>query len=114
MMDINTGKSMQLNDHIQQSLADILFTQIGETVLNRNYGSNVLKSFSKTINMAAPDLGAEIINCLNQYEKRIKVNQVKLLKADNTGQITIEINYNNNQVASVSLNNSNQINLQGV
>lgn len=45
MIGINaeTGQYLSGNDHLQQSVIDILLTPVGSRVLQREYGSNLLR-----------------------------------------------------------------------
>ena len=41
-MDAKTGRRLEGDDHLRQSIADILTTPIGSRVLRRDYGSMLL------------------------------------------------------------------------
>jgi uncharacterized protein len=43
-MDRHTGKAITGFDHVRQSIHDILTTSVGERVLNRSYGSDLLNA----------------------------------------------------------------------
>jgi len=100
MMDLHTGKSISKEAHIKQSIFDILTTPKGETVLNRNYGSNAYQMLDMPINAVATALSAEVMTSLTTQEKRIKIVNVELRQQELSG-IEVTVNYNGNQRVTI-------------
>ncbi|MCK3658547.1 baseplate assembly protein W [Pasteurellaceae bacterium Pebbles2] len=74
-----TGQKITVEtDHIRQSVADILTTQIGSRIQRRDYGSNIPKLIDRPIDRI---LLLQIASCavvaLNKWEKRLQISQFK-------------------------------------
>ncbi|WP_439257126.1 GPW/gp25 family protein [Lonepinella sp. BR2271] len=77
-------------EHIKQSVADILTTQIGTRIQRRDYGSNIPKLIDRPIDRV---LILQIASCavvaLNKWEKRLNISQFKPEFKD--GKVTAKI-----------------------
>lgn len=102
MMDINTGKRLEVNAHIKQSIFDILLTPKGETVLNRDYGSNVYKYMDHPLNIVGAEIGAEIIDAITKFEQRVKLKQIKPIVVNSEGRLEIQIILQNGNIINIS------------
>lgn len=67
-------------EHIKQSVSDILLTQIGTRIQRRDYGSNIPKLIDRPINGALMlQIAACAVVALNRWEPRIYIRQFKPL-----------------------------------
>lgn len=65
-------------EHIKQSVSDILLTQIGTRIQRRDYGSNIPKLIDRPINGALMlQIAACAVVALNRWEPRIYIRQFK-------------------------------------
>ncbi|OZN25346.1 baseplate assembly protein W [Actinobacillus seminis] len=65
-------------EHIKQSVSDILLTQIGTRIQRRDYGSNIPKLIDRPINGALMlQIAACAVVALNCWEPRIYIRQFK-------------------------------------
>ncbi|MCW8965370.1 MAG: GPW/gp25 family protein [Candidatus Pacearchaeota archaeon] len=71
-MSNTTGKAIDGNEHLSQSIADILNTPLGSRVMNRSYGSNIFELIDAPGNPASfLKLYAAAIDALLRWESRI-------------------------------------------
>jgi phage baseplate assembly protein W len=77
-MNVNTGAAIANDDHLLQSIIDILTTPIGSRVMRREYGSNLPNLIDQPI---TPGLFARIVaasaEALDRWEPRLKLLKVK-------------------------------------
>ncbi|WP_443091778.1 GPW/gp25 family protein [Basfia succiniciproducens] len=87
-MNRDTGKTLtDESDHIKQSVADILTTQIGTRIARRDYGSNIPKLIDRPIDrILMLQLASSAVMALTKWEPRIKISQFK--PSLNDGKIT--------------------------
>ena len=78
-MNRETGKPVSDADHLRQSIRDILSTRIGTRTMLRDYGSNIPELVDLPINQTTiAAIKADMINELNIWEPRMRVNRVVL------------------------------------
>lgn len=64
-----------LND-VRQCVQIILTTTIGSDPLRPLFGSNIYTHIDKPVNIAAPLICAEILDCIGKWESRIIINRL--------------------------------------
>ena len=94
MMDINfamgmsrtTGVLFSPDDHLKQSIYDVLMTPIGSRLIRREYGSLIPFLIDQPVNPATKlKMMAAIATAIIKWEPRVKVRQVQLsMNADGT------------------------------
>ena len=94
MMDINFAMGMSRNkgallspdDHLKQSIYDVLMTPLGSRLLRREYGSLIPFLIDQPVNPATKlKMMAAIATAIIKWEPRVKVRQVQLsMNADAT------------------------------
>lgn len=78
-MDRTTGKQLDGDQHLAQSIGDILTTPIGTRPMRRDYGSMIPLLLDRPINAATRLLCATAAAiALGRWEPRIIVRQTKL------------------------------------
>lgn len=101
MMDLNTGKKININQHIHQSIMDIILTPKGETILNRNYGSWCYKMLDQP-NSQSGLLASQIITDVNNIESRVKIKEVKT-RVKGSG-VNLDLTLNNGTIINGDIN----------
>ena len=94
MMDINfamgmsrtAGALLPPDDHLKQSIYDVLMTPIGSRLLRREYGSLIPFLIDQPVNQSTKlKMMAAIATAIIKWEPRVKVRQVQLsMNADAT------------------------------
>lgn len=91
-MNRETGKPVSDADHLRQSIRDILSTRIGTRTMLRDYGSNIPELVDLPINQTTiAAIKADMINALNVWEPRMRVNRVVLSEILSSGSITFDV-----------------------
>ncbi|WP_201746368.1 GPW/gp25 family protein [Veronia nyctiphanis] len=90
-MNTLTGYQTADLNHLQQSVADVLFTPIGSRVMRRNYGSHLFE----LIDQAANDSGrmrviAASAEALLRWEPRLALSNIQV-SAESGGRVCIEV-----------------------
>jgi len=82
-------------EKVNQSIADILNTRIGERVLQPNYGSRIHELIFDINDEAMHDLlRMRVMEAIENWEPRIVVENIKvIMNDDNIHQADIEISY---------------------
>ena len=90
-----TGAFITGEQHLTNSVIDILTTPIGSRIYNRSYGSDVFNLIDRPKNAAlAVDLVSAVVVALEQWEPRITVDQVTFNNAaDNQLVINLYASY---------------------
>ncbi|WP_337190361.1 GPW/gp25 family protein [Altericroceibacterium endophyticum] len=91
-MNRHSGKALSGEDHIAQSIGDILTTPIGSRVMRRDYGSRLFELVDTPLNSRTSLLWtAATAAALDKWEPRLRVTRVKLTGFDGSGtpQLTI-------------------------
>ena len=90
-MNRETGKALSDADHLRQSIRDILSTRIGTRTMLRDYGSNIPELVDLPTNQSTiAAIRADVINALNIWEPRMKVNRVTLTEIQ-AGHLTFDL-----------------------
>lgn len=91
MMSRTTGKSIQLDEHIRQSIENILFTPIGSRVMRRNFGSLIFKLLDQPFNDAVClQVMAASATAIMTWEPRVNLKNVVFTQVSN-GKFSIEL-----------------------
>jgi len=89
-MSRSTGKALSGDDHLAQSIGDILSTPIGSRVMRRDYGSMLFELIDQPMNAVTRLLVfAATAIALAKWEPRIKLQRVQLGQGDAPGAFTI-------------------------
>lgn len=91
-MNARTGLRIDGTDHLQQSITDILLTQVGSRVMRREYGSLIPELIDQPINEATLlQLYAATVIALQQWEPRIVVQNVRAELGGPAGGIVLKL-----------------------
>ena len=91
-MNRETGKALSDADHLRQSIRDILSTRIGTRTMLRDYGSNIPELVDLPINQTTiAAIKADMIDALNNWEPRMRVNRVVLTEVLSSGSFTFDV-----------------------
>lgn len=106
MMNRATGRAMDTDDHIRQSIADILTTPIGSRVMRRDYGSLIPDLIDQPTNPANRlRLQAATVMAIIKWEPRVQVTGATLaIDADGQVQIDLDATRRTGQRAGRRLN----------
>lgn len=78
-MTRETGKWLQRDEHISQSVVNILTTPLGSRVCRRDYGSRLFQLVDRPINASlVGDAVAAAADALHRWEPRIAVDRVTI------------------------------------
>ncbi|MFA7597668.1 MAG: GPW/gp25 family protein [Novosphingobium sp.] len=87
-----TGKALAGEDHIAQSIADILTTPLGSLVMRRDYGSRLPELIDAPLNRATSLLLiAATAGAIRRWEPRVRLTRVSLGDMSPKGWPTITI-----------------------
>lgn len=87
-----TGQSLAGNDHLAQSIGDILSTPLGTRVMRRDYGSLLFDLIDAPLTPAIRALvHAATALALSRWESRIRLTQVTMSRGNSNGELSIEI-----------------------
>lgn len=99
-MNANSGQAITDNEHIAQSIGDILLTPVGSRVMRRAYGSQLFNLIDQPVNDAITKLRvmSAIYSALYLWEPRISLTSITL-SAPGAGRLvaTIQANRTDNQ-----------------
>lgn len=91
-MDRNTGAAISGNDHLAQSIGDILTTPIGTRTMLRDYGSALFELIDRPLNGATKLLiFAATAMALRKWETRISITRVAFAPGANPGSGIVQI-----------------------
>lgn len=91
-MNRETGKPLSDADHLRQSIRDVLSTRIGTRTMLRDYGSNIPELVDQPINRSTiAAIKADVINALNIWEPRMRIDRVVLAEVLASGSITFDL-----------------------
>ena len=89
-MDAATGRALRGDDHLCQSVADLLRTRLGERVMRRTYGSRLLDLVDGPLNRGTlVRLYAATAEALARWEPRLRVLRIRATPA--VGAVTLEL-----------------------
>ena len=96
MINANTGRMMTTQEHIRQSIGDILFTRIGSRVQREPYGSIIPELIDSPLQgqVLAMLIANGVYMALATYEPRITVTNVSIdLNGIENGRARLLIEY---------------------
>ena len=77
-----SGRGIEAQDHLTQSIADILTTPRGSRVMRRDYGSRLPDLIDAPMNGETMiDVVAETAEALDRWEPRLRLRRVEILSA---------------------------------
>lgn len=96
-MSQTTGQLLAPDEHLRQSIYDILTTPIGSRLIRREYGSLLPFLIDEPVNPATKlKIMSAIATSIIKYEPRVKVSQVQLAINANatnaTGNVGLDVN----------------------
>ena len=94
-------------DDIRQCIKIALTTRRGDLALDPFFGSGIYLYIDKPIEVARPDLIREIYECINIYEKRVKLTSVSISR-DGVASIIVSLSFT---VVSSGISDEFKINL---
>ena len=78
-MNALTGRAINNDDHINQSIKDILTTPVGSRVMRRNYGSQLHELIDQPMNeVNSLRIMSAIFSALYRWEQRISLSHISL------------------------------------
>ena len=91
-LHVNTGRAVDGNAHLAQSVADILTTPIGSRLMRRDYGSMLFDLIDQPLNPATRLLiFAATAIALARWEPRIRLRRIGLAAQGAAGRIEITL-----------------------
>lgn len=82
-MDMNTGKPKHGEDHLKQSIRDILTTPTGSRVMRRSYGCGIFGLLDQPIDaLLKAKMQVFIAEALRKYEPRVRFTRVQVDKIE--------------------------------
>lgn len=91
-MSKSTGTALDGNDHLAQSLADILSTPLGTRIQRRDYGSLLFDLIDQPLNGATRALvHAATALAISRWEPRLRLRKVNMGGEPALGHLTINI-----------------------
>lgn len=79
MMNADTGRALQLKDHISQSVRNILFTRIGTRVQREEYGSLLPELIDMPLNPVTLMMcRVAVVSAVARWEPRINIKSVNI------------------------------------
>ena len=90
-MNKATGETISDEEHIAQSIADILTTPIGTRVMRRDYGSRLFELVDAPLTQANQLLWiAATAGAIRKWEPRVTLEKVSLAISD-TGKVALSL-----------------------
>ncbi len=103
-MDALTGRALSGDEHLAQSISDIVSTAIGERVMLREYGCLLFDLLDRPTTRATLLLAAMAVTmALARWEPRIAVTQVTFEGEFASGQVIMIVTGNRTDVAGNAL-----------
>ncbi len=91
-MNTRTGRSVDGNAHLAQSIADVLTTPLGSRISRREYGSQLPDLIDWPTNDATRlQAYAATAIALMRWEPRIRLSRVQLYLGDQAGQVVLDL-----------------------
>ena len=91
-MNARTGAPLDGDDHLRQSIVDILVTPIGSRVMRRDYGSALFDLIDQPGNaLTKLRLTAAIAMALMRWEPRITLKRIDVRRGEIDGQWILEL-----------------------
>ncbi|WP_421780722.1 GPW/gp25 family protein [Kiloniella litopenaei] len=91
-MNLQTGKWLDGQNHLWQSITDILTTPIGTRVQRRDYGSRCFDLIDRPANgESLVEFYAAIAEALDKWEPRFKLEKVSAYNFGQDGKVTLDL-----------------------
>jgi phage baseplate assembly protein W len=91
-LDRSSGRALDGNAHLSQSIGDILSTPIGARVMRRDYGSMLPDLIDQPANPVTRQLMfAATAVALSRWEPRLKLTRVTVSTDNQDGRLAIDI-----------------------
>lgn len=91
-MNALTGGALSDDEHIRQSVVDILTTPLGSRVMLLNYGSDLPNLVDRPMNeLFVVDAHAATAVALETWEPRIKFSNAVISRDQDTGRAAIDV-----------------------
>ena len=91
-MDRTTGKPLSGDEHLRQSIADILSTPIGTRTMRRDYGSLLFELVDAPFNAATKlAVYAATALALLRWEPRLRLTRVEVERGAQAGAVIIDV-----------------------
>ncbi|MGO1072703.1 GPW/gp25 family protein [Lysobacter sp. CA199] len=91
-MDAVSGRAMSGDEHLRQSIADILTTPLGSRVMRRDYGSLLPELIDQPFNGASQvRLYGATATALMRWEPRISLSRIQLTAGDAPGVFVLDL-----------------------
>lgn len=93
LADRETGEDIFDNQHLRNSIIDILTTPIGSRVMRRDYGSKIFSAIDRPVNQFFfLRIYSAIAESLDRWEPRIRITAIKLnASALSTGRLYVDL-----------------------
>lgn len=102
-MSKTTGKAIDGNAHLAQSIADILSTPLGTRIQRRDYGSLLFDLIDQPLNGATRALvHAATALALSRWEPRLQLRKVNMGGDPAYGHLTIDIEADRTDLPAIS------------
>ncbi|RPE74630.1 GPW/gp25 family protein [Vulcaniibacterium tengchongense] len=99
-MDAATGRLIEGEAHLRQSIADILTTPIGSRVMRRDYGSLLPELIDQPFNGATlVKLYGATASALMRWEPRIRLTRIQLVPGAEPGAFALELDVQRTDVS---------------
>lgn len=94
----STGRAITDDDHLRQSVADILMTPVGSRLMRREYGSLIPELIDQPLNADTQlRLMSATIMALLRWEPRITPLRVSLVAGDDASSVYLDLDAINNE-----------------
>ena len=91
-MSATTGKAIDGDEHLRQSIADIILTPLGSRVLRRDYGSLLTELLDAPANKTtALRVYAAVATALRRWEPRLTLKRVQLVAGNRAGAFALQL-----------------------
>lgn len=101
--DARTGRQLEGEAHLRQSIADILTTPVGTRVMRRDYGSVLPELIDQPFNGATRmRMYGATATALMRWEPRIRVTRIDLTPGTEPGQFVLDLECRRTDVAPAS------------
>ncbi len=82
-MDMNTGKPIDGDAHLKQSIRNILTTPIGSRVMRRNFGCGIFRLTDQPTNpLLKAKMQVDISEALRKYEHRVRFTRIQVTRIE--------------------------------
>ena len=86
-----TGRALDGQDHLRQSVLDVLTTPVGSRVLRREYGSRLPGLLGRPVNRGFPGrIKAATLDALSRWEPRVAWRRVAI-KVRRPGWVALDL-----------------------